>query len=78
MTDVRKIPPVAQRILLFMIRRWDKKGDPMKRSDARYSVRHSNGEDIKQKVLTGIRALLIQGIIVNQIASHEATEIFQQ
>lgn len=47
--DSQKIPPVAKHILLFMMRRWDKVGDPMKRSIARFSVDSSNREDIKRK-----------------------------
>ena len=47
---VDALPDVAKHILLFMMRRWDKFRDPLKRSIARYSVGSSNGENLERKI----------------------------
>ena len=70
--ETKRLRSVAKHILLFMIRRWDKVGDSLKLSVARYSVGSSNGVDITRKIMMIICALSIRSLIVNQIARKRA------
>jgi hypothetical protein len=72
--EERKIPSTAKHILVFMFILWDRRGSPMKRVIARYSVGSSNGEDLYTKINVVIRGIAARGFIVNQIASDGATE----